>query len=108
MRLDHKGIGAAVSARERTPTTAVADLDGGGLEVREAQRYLARYGYLSGVERAAADEGRLAESLEAGLRRFQRLHVTGTLTLETLKLMRQPRCPMPDFGVSTQASSASG
>jgi len=89
-----------VSAKERTPTTAVAGLDGGGLEVREAQRYLARYGYLSGVERAAADEGRLSEPLEAGLRRFQRfarLHVTGTLTVETLKLMRQPRCPMPDF-----------
>ncbi|WP_411374097.1 matrixin family metalloprotease [Arthrobacter sp. MPF02] len=66
----------------------------------EAQRYLSRYGYLSDVERTAADEDLLTESISVGLRRFQRfarLRVTGTLTLETLKLMRQPRCPIPDF-----------
>lgn len=89
-----------MSAQERTATTALARLGEQGLEVLEAQRYLARYGYLSAVERAAVDEDLLTEPIAEGLRRFQRfarLHVTGTLTVETLKLMRQPRCPIPDF-----------
>ncbi len=86
--------------RERSALTVVAGRDTASVEVVEAQRYLARYGYFSEEERAAVDEGRLQASTGAALRRFQqfaRLHVTGTLTLETLKLMRQPRCPVADF-----------
>ncbi|MGH3800560.1 MAG: matrixin family metalloprotease [Pseudonocardiaceae bacterium] len=86
--------------RERTATTVVAGRGKQSVEVREAQQYLARYGYVSDEERAATDEGRLTAPTRVALRRFQRfarLHVTGTLTIETLKLMRQPRCPIVDF-----------
>lgn len=84
---------------ERTATTVVADLYGEGLEVEEARRYLARYGYLSAKDLANSDTGRLTEPTSAALLRFQRfarLTETGTLTIETLKLMRQPRCPVAD------------
>ena len=85
---------------QRTATTVVAGRGKESVEVREAQGYLARYGYLSDDERAASEEGRLTAPTSVALRRFQRfarLHVTGTLTVETLKLMRQPRCPVADF-----------
>ena len=86
--------------RERTARTVVAGRGKQSLEVREAQQYLSRYGYLSDEERAASEEGRLTGPTSVALRRFQRfarLHVTGTLTIETLKLMRQPRCPVVDL-----------
>lgn len=85
---------------ERNALTVVAGRGKSGIEVIEAQRYLARYGYFSDEERAATDEGQLTAPTSAALRRFQRfarLHVTGTLTIETLKLMRQPRCPIADL-----------
>ncbi len=85
---------------ERNALTVIAGRGNESVEVIEAQRYLTRYGYVSDEERASIDEGQLSTSTSAALRRFQRfarLHVTGTLTLETLKLMRQPRCPMPDL-----------
>jgi Matrixin/Putative peptidoglycan binding domain len=86
--------------RERTMTTVVAGRGKEGLEVLEAQQYLSRYGYVSDEERTAMKKGRLEKSTSDALRRFQRfarLHVTGTLTIETMKLMRQPRCPVADF-----------
>jgi hypothetical protein len=86
--------------RERTALTVITGRGVEGVEVLEAQRYLARYGYLSEEEHAATERGRLTDPTSAALRRFQRfarLHVTGTLTLETLKLMRQARCPIVDF-----------
>ena len=85
---------------ERTTRTVIAARGKESLEVLEAQRYLERYGYVSDEERAASEEGRLTASTSAALRRFQRfarLRVTGTLTVETMKLMRQPRCPVADF-----------
>lgn len=85
---------------ERTVRSVVAGRGAESVEVAEAQRYLARYGYLSAEERDATEEGRLADPTSVALRRFQRfarLHVTGTLTVETLKLMRQPRCPVADL-----------
>jgi peptidoglycan hydrolase-like protein with peptidoglycan-binding domain len=86
--------------KERTRTTVVAGRGKESLEVLEAQQYLSRYGYVSDEERKETKAGRLEESTSAALRRFQRfarLRVTGTLTIETLKLMRQPRCPVADF-----------
>lgn len=86
--------------RERTSTTVVAGRGAERIEVHEAQEYLARYGYLSREERTALEDGRLTGPTSQALRRFQRfarLRVTGTLTVETLKLMRQPRCPLVDF-----------
>jgi Matrixin/Putative peptidoglycan binding domain len=85
---------------ERNALTVVAGRGRQSLEVVEAQRYLARYGYVADQERAATEEGRLTTPTSVALRRFQRfarLRVTGTLTLETLKLMRQPRCPVADL-----------
>jgi hypothetical protein len=85
---------------ERTALTVLAGRDKESLEVVEAQGYLARYGYLSEEEQAAVQKGRLTTPTGAALRRFQRfarLRVTGTLTVETLKLMRQPRCPVMDL-----------
>jgi len=85
---------------ERNALTVVAGRGRQSLEVIEAQRYLARYGYVADQERAATEEGRLTTPTSVALRRFQRfarLRVTGTLTLETLKLMRQPRCPVADL-----------
>jgi hypothetical protein len=85
---------------ERSALTVVAGRGKESVEVVEAQRYLERYGYLSDEERAASEDGRLAAPTSVALRRFQRfarLRVTGTLTMETLKLMRQPRCPVADL-----------
>jgi hypothetical protein len=86
--------------QQRSATTVVAGRGRDSLEVREAQQYLARYGYLSDDERSACEEGRVTSPTSTALRRFQRfarLRVTGTLTVETLKLMRQPRCPVADL-----------
>lgn len=83
----------------RHATTVLAGPGDQGVEISEARSYLARYGYVSEAESARLDDGVL-EPTDLALRRFQRfarLTVTGTLTLETLKLMRQPRCPLPDF-----------
>jgi hypothetical protein len=85
---------------ERSALTVVAGRGKESVEVVEAQRYLERYGYLSDEERAASEDGRLTAPTSVALRRFQRfarLRVTGTLTMETLKLMRQPRCPVADL-----------
>jgi hypothetical protein len=59
--------------------------------------FLRRFGYLPDHE-CADDE--LCAHVSLALRRFQafyRLEETGTLTLETLKLMNQPRCGLPDL-----------
>jgi predicted Zn-dependent protease len=59
--------------------------------------FLGRFGYLPDHE-CAEDE--LCAHVSLALRRFQafyRLEETGTLTLETLKLMNQPRCGLPDL-----------
>jgi Matrixin/Putative peptidoglycan binding domain len=86
--------------RERTATSVLAGRGDEGVEVREAQEYLDRYGYVSDEEGKAVDRGRLTAPTTRALERFQRfarLRVTGTVTLETLKLMRQPRCPVRDL-----------
>jgi len=59
--------------------------------------YLTRFGY---TRPCACPDDRLCPHLGTALARYQSftgLTVAATLTLETLKLMRQPRCPVPDF-----------
>ncbi|MEW6369244.1 MAG: matrixin family metalloprotease [Acidobacteriota bacterium] len=90
-------------------------------QVRRAQEYLRRYGYLSGVgcslfqafgidRRAAAGSagtrrllrdhaGQMGQCTEAALRRLQEfsgLYPTGRLDEDTLHLMSLPRCGVPD------------
>lgn len=67
-----------------------------GAMVSFARHYLARYGYLRDC---ACGPEAVCEHAERALTRLQTflgLTVTGTLTLETLELMRQTRCPVPD------------
>ncbi|MBW3604830.1 MAG: matrixin family metalloprotease [Actinobacteria bacterium] len=61
-----------------------------------ARGYLERYGY---TRACGCDAGTVCPHTQRALERMQTflgLVVTGTVTLETLELMRQPRCPMPD------------
>jgi len=67
-----------------------------GAMVSFARQYLARYGYKRDC--ACVPEA-VCEHTEHALTRMQTflgLTVTGALTLETLELMRQTRCPVPD------------
>ena len=60
-------------------------------------RFLRRFGYL---KRHDCRADLLCPHVSLALRRFQafyRLEETGTLTLETLKLMSKPRCGLPDL-----------
>lgn len=62
-----------------------------------AGNFLNRFGYLS---RHKCSPDLLCPHISVALRRFQafyRLEETGMLTLETLKLMRRPRCGLPDL-----------
>lgn len=59
--------------------------------------YLVRYGYMRAGD---ADPTRLGDDTVPALAKFQAftgLQATGDLTLETLKMMRKPRCSVPDF-----------
>jgi hypothetical protein len=61
------------------------------------QDFLERFGYMLPHE---CDRDLLCPHMSVALRRFQAFYglaETGTLTLETLKLMRRPRCGLPDL-----------
>jgi len=62
-----------------------------------ANHFLGRFGYLE--DHDCPDDLLCPHSSRALLRfqAFYRLEETGTLTLETLKLMRMPRCGLPDL-----------
>jgi peptidoglycan hydrolase-like protein with peptidoglycan-binding domain len=90
-------------------------------DVRRLQGYLARYGYLDspvldefGLSHEFAEpppekEGRFDDNTEAALVRLQEffgLDATGTLTTETLELLQQPRCGVPDAPVTAVAGLA--
>lgn len=75
-----------------------------GARLREAMRYLERYGYLdssSETQRRAS-----AEAFDSAIDRFLQpfgLSSTDDRTLhETVDLMRQPRCGMPDLTLSDE------
>jgi hypothetical protein len=62
-----------------------------------AGHFLRRFGYLEDHD---CEPDLLCPHVSRALRRFQafyRLEETGTLTLETLKLMSKPRCGLPDL-----------
>jgi Matrixin/Putative peptidoglycan binding domain len=84
-------------ARDPGPTTVLVRRDERDPRMINSNAFLARFGYLDDRE-AAPDL--LDDQASRALRNFQTfygLEPTGTLTLETLKLMRQPRCAVPDF-----------
>ena len=59
--------------------------------------YLTHFGYM---HPCGCQEKLLCRHMTKALKHFQiftQLEAKGTLTLETLKLMKQPRCPVPDF-----------
>lgn len=63
-----------------------------------AKKYLTTYGYMSACD---CRDDMLCKHVSSAMKHFQhfcRLKPTGTLTLETLRIMRHRRCPVPDFG----------
>jgi hypothetical protein len=81
----------------RDPLEAIVRQGQRDVVIPKTERFLRRFGYLK-PHRCKADL--LCPHVSLALRRFQafyRLEETGTLTLETLKLMSKPRCAMPDL-----------
>jgi hypothetical protein len=96
--LHHVRKGQRLDALEnRDPTEVLVPRGRRDVLVPMAQRFLRRFGYLG---RHACKADLLCPHVSLALRRFQafyRLEETGTLTLETLKLMSRPRCGLPDL-----------
>lgn len=97
------------------PKTSGQKKGDSGADVRRLHTYLSRYGYLDSpvldrfglshkhVEPPPDDESRFDKHTEAALVRLQEffgLKPTGTVTKETLELMNEPRCGLPDVPVS--------
>ena len=62
-----------------------------------AKRYLVSFGYM---EKCRCSDQRLCVHVTKALEHFQnftKLTPSGALSLETLRLMKRPRCPVPDF-----------
>ncbi|RPJ38712.1 MAG: hypothetical protein EHM35_03885 [Planctomycetaceae bacterium] len=77
--------------------------------VEDTRRFLARFGYLRPARDSQKDT--LSEQVSMALRRFQKtydLDATGTLTVETLALMLQPRCAVPDIMHDEPLESSAG
>ena len=104
----------APEAAELARGASTADVD-------DLQAYLSRFGWLALPEQEpviarhdelpVAEPGHFDEATETGLREFQRffrLSVTGSMNVETLTLMRQPRCGVPDHPVARVAATDGG
>jgi hypothetical protein len=89
--------------------------------VRDVHAYLSRFGWLALPGQTPviaahdllpeAEADHFDEATETALtdfQRFYRLPVTGRLDVETLVLMRQPRCGVPDRPIAKDAPSAKG
>lgn len=94
----HHRIGEVLDAPENPdPVQPLVRRGRHDVLVPMAARFLARFGYLADHD---CDDDLLCPHVSRALRRFQafyRLEETGTLTLETLKLMSRPRCGLPDL-----------
>ncbi|XP_022133608.1 matrix metalloproteinase-9-like [Momordica charantia] len=65
--------------------------------IHDVKTYLKRYGYLTHI---GSQPGAFDDDLESALKTYQKffnLNVTGILDKETLSLMSQPRCGVPDI-----------
>jgi hypothetical protein len=83
--------------KNRDPLEAIVKPGQRDVLVPMTNRFLHRFGYL---EPHTCKDDLLCNHVSLALRRFQafyRLEETGTLTLETLKLMSKPRCGLPDL-----------
>ncbi len=91
------GSGRDDSHDETVPAATLVERGSRDPLVRRAGGFLQRFGYL-GAHKCAHDElcGHLSTAL-ADFQAFYQLEPTGTLTLETVKLMSTPRCALPDF-----------
>jgi hypothetical protein len=96
--LHHLRKGQVLDAREnRDPVETLVRRGQHDVLVPVTGRFLRRFGYL---QRHGCKADLLCPHVSLALRRFQafyRLEETGTLTLETLKLMSKPRCGLPDL-----------
>ena len=103
-----------------SPETAELARGARSTAVDELHGYLSRFGWLAlpgqrpviaaHDELPVAEPGYFDEATETGLtefQRFYRLPVTGRMNVETLTLMRQPRCGVPDRPVA-RAGDADG
>lgn len=87
-----------IEPKDDVPSTA--EIAGRGATdrlVARAEGFLRRFGYLAEHECDAAELCPHTSEALADFQRFYHLEPTGTLTLETLKLMNTPRCALPDF-----------
>ena len=86
-------------ATQRTPFSITAtDVGPNAIneEIRKAQSYLARYGYLA---KAKSIDGRFDKDTTEAIEKLQetfRLPVTGKLDQDTAEFMSRPRCGVPD------------
>jgi hypothetical protein len=90
-----------IMAKQRKPRFSVTATNVGPNtvheEIRKAQMYLARFGYL-GADKAI--DGRLDKDTATGFEKLQetfRLPVTGLLDDATAALINMPRCGVPDY-----------
>lgn len=77
--------------------------------VENTSNFLMRFGYLD--EGAQGQPDLLSEPVSGALRRFQRafgLQESGTLSVETLVLMLEPRCAVPDILPERPLASSAG
>lgn len=77
--------------------------------VENTRRFLTRFGYLQ--TQCDCMNKELCACVASALRRFQQtfnLEPTGTLTIETLLLMMQPRCAFPDVPAEKPLTSNAG
>lgn len=88
---------AAAPIHEQALRASIVEREERSAVVPFVRDYLVRYGYMRAGD---ADPTRLGDDTAPALAKFQAftgLQVTGDLTLETLKMMRKPRCSVPDF-----------
>jgi hypothetical protein len=88
---------AAARIHEQAPLASIVEREERSAVVPFVRGYLVRFGYMRARD---GDPTRLGDDTAPALAKFQAftgLQVTGDLTLETLKMMRKPRCSVPDF-----------
>lgn len=88
------------SSRFSLPRQLLGSRKGHNIEgTHNVKTYLRRYGYLSSNVVETNDDNAFDDDLESAVKRYQKffkLNVSGILDADTLHLMSQPRCSVPD------------